>query len=43
MYSMIITGFGASGSHSERKALKTSATLEEVVAVVAQRCEAQKP
>lgn len=30
-------GFGASASHSERKALKTSATLEEVVAVVAQR------
>ena len=28
-------GYGASGSHSEKKALKTSATLKQVVAVVA--------
>ena len=34
-------GFGASGSHSENKALKTSATLEQVVEVV-QRMESAK-
>ena len=28
------SGYGASGSHSEKKALKTSASLEEVVTVV---------
>ena len=30
-------GFASSGSHSERKALKTSASLEQVVRVVAER------